>query len=102
MRRLDRFMNLPIKQAIEKRKEKAKLLLELDKVARKAVEKVKELGISHPFLYREVISFCNPIGRKRNVEESMEEVFTALKRNLEKLIDKPEMIRQHKFSEIEI
>ena len=102
MRRLDRFMNLPIKDAIEKRKEKAKFLLELDTIARDAVEKVKELGISHPFLYREIISFCNPIGRKRKVEESMEEVLTTLKRNLEKLVQNPEMIRQHKFSEVEV
>ena len=99
MKRLDWFFNMPIKDAYEKRKERAKLLIELDNLARQAVEKVQEMGINHPFLYKEIISFCNPIGRRRKIEESFDEVMQALKSNLENLINEPGKIREHKFSE---
>ena len=99
MKRLDWFFNMPIKDAYEKRKERAKLLIELDNLARQAVEKVQEMGINHPFLYKEIISFCNPIGRRRKIEESFDEVMQALKSNLENLINEPDKIREHKFSE---
>lgn len=100
LRRLDRFLSLPLIEAIKEREKKAQIVLETDEATRQAVEKVKEIGISHPFLYREVISFCSPIGRKRKVTETLEEVFSKLKDNLEKLIREPERIRAHKFSEI--
>jgi len=98
MRRLDFFLSKPIKETYELRKEKAKFLIKLDSIAREAVEKVKSLGVSHPFLYREIISFCNPIGRKRKVEESLEDVLTKLEENLRDLIQNPEKIRAHTFS----
>ncbi|RLI05172.1 hypothetical protein DRO26_02940 [Candidatus Bathyarchaeota archaeon] len=100
LRRLDKFLSLPLTEAFKEREKKARLVLEVDEVTRTAVEKVKELGITHPFLYREVVSFCSPIGRKRKVEESLEDVFEKLKRNLEKLVAEPERIRAHKFSEV--
>ena len=98
MRRLDFFLSEPIKDAYEQRKEKAKFLINLDNIAREAVEKVKSLGIFHPFLYKEIISFCNPIGRKRKVEENLEEVLTKLEENLKNLIQNPKKIRAHTFS----
>ncbi len=99
MKRLDWFFNMPIKDAYEKRKERAKLLMELDDLAREAVQKVQEMGINHPFLYKEIISFCNPIGRRRKIEESFDEVMATLKANLENLVKEPEKIREHKFSD---
>lgn len=100
LRRLDRFLSLPLTDAIKEREKKAQLVVEVDGVARVAVEKVKELGITHPFLHREVVSFCSPIGRKRKVEETLDEAFLKLKRNLEELTAEPERIRAHKFSEV--
>lgn len=99
MRRLDWFLNIPIKDAYEKRKERANFLIELDDLARKAVEKVQEIGINHPFLYKEIISFCNPIGRRRKIEEGFEDVMRALKSNIENLLSEPDKIREHRFSE---
>ncbi len=100
LRRLDRFLSLPLANAIKEREKKAQIVLEVDDVTRQAVEKVKEIGISHPFLYREVVSFCSPIGRKRKIEETLEDVFGKLKNNLMRLVEEPERIRTHKFSEI--
>ncbi len=99
MRRVDKFLPEELPKAHERRKGWARKLLELDSLARTAVEKVEELGISHPFLYKEIISFCNPIGRKRKVDIEMDALMDSLKKNLEELIENPEKIRAHKFSE---
>ncbi|RLG58605.1 hypothetical protein DRN86_05445 [Candidatus Geothermarchaeota archaeon] len=100
LKRVDGFLSMPLNKAIKVREKRAKIVVNIDEVAKKAVEKVKELGITHPFLYREVVSFCNPIGRKRKVSISFEELFSQLKERLEELIENPEKIREHKFSEI--
>lgn len=99
LRRLDRFLPMPLSEAISVRERRASIVLEVDSIAREAVERVKEIGISHPFLHKEVISFSNPIGRRRKVEESFEEVFEELRANLERLVANPEEIRAHKFSD---
>lgn len=100
LRRLDRFLSLPLMEAVREREKKAQIVIETDDATRRAVERVKEIGISHPFLYREVVSFCSPIGRKRKVTETLEDVFSRLKDNLETLAREPERIRAHKFSEV--
>lgn len=99
LRRLDRFLSLPLNIAVKKREEKANIILETDMLTKKAAEKVKEIGISHPFLHKEIVSYCNPIGRKRKVSENLEEVFTKLMANLKELINEPERFKEHKFSE---
>lgn len=99
LRRLDRFLSLPLKMAVKKREERAQIILETDALTKQAVEKVKEIGISHPFLHKEVVSYCNPIGRRRKVSENLEDVFARLKENLRTLISEPERFREHKFSE---
>lgn len=94
LKRLDGFLALPLEDAMRKRGERADLVLEADDIARKAVERVKEIGITHPFVYREVVDYCNPIKRKREIEESIEEVLGKLKENLQDLVARPEKIRQ--------
>lgn len=99
LRRLDRFLSSPLNIAVKKREERAQIILETDSLTKQAVEKVKEIGISHPFLHKEVVSYCNPIGKKRKVQEKLEDVFAKLKENLRNLIAEPERFREHKFSE---
>ena len=98
LKRLDIFFSKPLEEAAKLREERAETVLEIDRLVREAVEKIKEIGISHPFLHKEVVSFCNPLGRKRKVEETFEEAFEILKENLELLIENPERIRAHKFT----
>lgn len=100
LRRVDRFLNLSLNEAIRERERKANLVLETDVLTREAVEKVKEIGISHPFLHREIVSFCSPIGRKRKLDVTLEEVFEKIMENLKELISEPERIRAHKFAEV--
>lgn len=98
LRRLEMFLAMPLGEAIQKREERARLILETDEVAKRAVERLKEIGISHPFVHKEVITFCNPLREKGRVERSIEEVFGELKENLEKLIERPERMRSHQFA----
>jgi len=98
LRRLETFLATPLGEAIGKRDERARLVLETDEIAKKAVERVKGIGISHPFVHKEVVAFCNPLKGKKKIEESVEEVFGKLKENLEKLIERPERIKLHELA----
>ncbi|MHC1579946.1 MAG: ParB/RepB/Spo0J family partition protein [Candidatus Alkanophagales archaeon] len=99
LRRVDRFLDLPLSEAMGERERRAELVLGADELVREAVDRVKELGMTHPFLYKEVVSFCNPIGRKRKLDVTFEEVFEQLQENLRRLISQPEQMKMHKFSE---
>lgn len=99
LKRLDKFLSSPLKTAVKRREERAQIILETDSLTKQAVEKVKEVGISHPFLHKEVVSYCNPIGKRRKVSENLEDVFAKLKENLRILIEEPERFKEHKFSE---
>ncbi|MCD6447527.1 MAG: ParB-like nuclease domain-containing protein [Thermoplasmata archaeon] len=99
-KRVDVFLDKPIEEAYAYRDKIAMKLIELDSMAREAMEKIEEMGISHPFLYKEIISFCNPIGRKRKVDMTMEELIELLRINLQELLKNPDTFREHKFEEI--
>ena len=96
-KRVDSFQPKAIKEAYEYRQGLANKLIELDGMAREAMQKIEEMGISHPFLYKEIISFCNPIGRKRKVDITMEELIELLRMNLQELLNNPERFREHEM-----
>ena len=98
LRGLDTFLAVPLREAIKRRDDRANLVLETDEVARRAVERLKEIGISHPFVHKEAIAFCNPLREKGKVEKSIEEVFAELRKNLERLIERPEEMRFREFT----
>ncbi|MEM3407629.1 MAG: ParB/RepB/Spo0J family partition protein [Nitrososphaerota archaeon] len=98
LKKIDFFLSKPLIDAVKEREERANIIIETDNIARKAIEKIREIGIDHPFLYKEVVSFCTPVKRKRKVEQSFNEMFDALKENLKSLISNPHKIREHKFS----
>jgi ParB family chromosome partitioning protein len=98
LKKVDTFLSLTLERAAKQREERAELLIETDNMAREAVDKVKALGIDHPFLYKEVVSFCTPSKRKRKVKETFDDTFDALKKNLKGIIAEPQKIRAHKFA----
>lgn len=101
LHRVDRWFDLPLSEALPKREARAEMLLEVEKLAREAVAKIQELGVNHPFLPRAVVSFANPIGRKRIIEESYEEVMEKLAANLRSLIENPNQFLQYRYEEEE-
>ncbi|MEM2885699.1 MAG: ParB/RepB/Spo0J family partition protein [Thermoproteota archaeon] len=93
LKKVDSFLSMPLDKAMKEREGRAGMLIETDALARKTVDEIKKLGVDHPFLYREVISFCTPAKRKRKAKKSFEEAFNSLKKNLNGLLLEPSKIR---------
>ena len=98
LRKVDTFLPKPLEKAIVERRERAKIVMEADGLVREAAKKVRELGIEHPFLYKEIVSFCTPIKRKKKVKETFAETFEGLKKNLVNLATNPTRLREHRFT----
>jgi len=99
LHRVDRWLDLPLNEALSVREKRAELVLEVEGLVREAVAKLQELGMNHPFLPRAVVSFANPIGRKRIIEESYEEVMGKLAENVRRLIEDPQQFLSFRFEE---
>jgi len=99
LRKVDGFLSKPLEKASVERAERAKVVIETDALAKDVVNKVRrELGIEHPFLYKEVVSSCSAIKRKKKVKLTFAETFDGLRKNLGDLSDDPSKFRAHRFS----
>jgi ParB family chromosome partitioning protein len=92
LKKVDGFLSKPLKDAFVERERRAGIIIETDDLTRDVVKKVKELGVEHEFLYNEVVSFCNPMKRKKKVSQSFDNIFSALQKNLKDLAQNPEKI----------
>ena len=82
LRKIDDFLEIPIKEAYIEREKRSQVLQEIDEIVRDVVIKLKEKGISHPFVKNFVVSKCNPLKRKRKTELKYEEAMQKFKENL--------------------
>jgi ParB family transcriptional regulator, chromosome partitioning protein len=82
LRRVDKFLKEPLKDAFEERQRRAALVEKASGILDKQVEKVKRRGIRHPFVKNFVLARCNPLTRARKTLPSFD---TALKRLIENL-----------------
>ncbi len=82
LRRVDKFLKEPLKEAYEERRRRAKLVEKASEILDRQVEKVKRRGIRHPFVKNFVLARCNPLTRARKTIPSFD---TALKRLIENL-----------------
>jgi ParB family chromosome partitioning protein len=92
LKKVDGFLTKPLKDAIGERERRAEVIIETDALTREVVKKVKELGVEHEFLYNEVVSFCNPMKRKKKVSQSFDNIFSTLQKNLKDLAQNPEKV----------
>lgn len=99
LHRVDRWLDLPLSEALSARERRAEMVLEVERLVREAVAKLQELGVNHPFLPRAVVSFASPIGRKRIIEESYEEVMEKLAANVRELLGDPRRFLSFRFEE---
>lgn len=99
LHRVDRWLDLPLPEAMAAREKRARMVLEVEELVREAVAKLQELGVNHPFLPRAVVSFSSPIGRKRIIEEGYEEVMGKLAENVRRLIADPQRFLSFRFEE---
>ncbi len=61
LRRVDQFLNQPLRKALEVREKRAKTLLELDDTVVRQVEALKTRGLTSPYLKSFVVARINPV-----------------------------------------
>lgn len=89
LKKVDSFLSKPLKDSIIERERRAEVIIATDALTREVVKKMKELGVEREFLYNEIVSFCNPMKRKRKVSQSFDNIFNALQKNLNELASNP-------------
>jgi ParB family chromosome partitioning protein len=83
LKKVDRFLELPLKEAYEVRKERAQKLKQADEALTEIVRKLKERGITHPYVKHFVVSQCSPLPpRVRRVEMEYDEAIESLTKRL--------------------
>ncbi len=61
LKKIDEFFDVPLPKALERRKERAEKLLELDRAVNEAIAALKERGMQSPYLRAFVVARVNPL-----------------------------------------
>src|SRR5437660_1124963 len=83
VRRVDRFLKLPLPRAFAERQERAALVGEADEVLGRVVAKIRKRGINHPYVKNYVLARATPLTRARKTLPPFEQTFKKLRENLE-------------------
>lgn len=78
LRRVDRFLDLPLARAYGERERRAELVEAADAKLTALVNKVKRRGITHPYLKPYLVARCNPLARVRKRLPTFEQTFERL------------------------
>ncbi len=82
LRKVDRFLDLPMREALQERERRAQVIESIDQLVEPILEALHEKGIRYPFLKQAVLSQVNPIRRKRIVTMSFDEVMARIREGL--------------------
>jgi len=90
LKRIDDFLDVPLSKALRTREGRAKKLLEIDDRVGQIVEKLKERGLTSPYLRPFVVARINPIRFSKSTEFDYDDVVgrmaaAAAKFNVEKV-----------------
>jgi ParB family chromosome partitioning protein len=80
LRKVDGWLSGPLSRTIEQRKERAQLLLGLDDAVNEAVQKLKERGLTSPYLKTFVIARINPLRFIKGDPPPFEELMETMSR----------------------
>jgi ParB family chromosome partitioning protein len=83
LRRVDKFLEAPLRTAYATREKRAAGVAETDAALQKAVDALKRRGIRHPFVKNFVLARCNPLTRARKSLPGFDAAFGKLLANLE-------------------
>lgn len=82
LRKVDRFLDMPMREAIAERERRAQVIEAIDQLVEPILDALREKGIRYPFLKQAVLSQVNPIRRKRIVTMSFDEVMARIREGL--------------------
>jgi len=83
LRRVDRFLESPLKSAYTTRQGRAGRVEEADARLKEIVDKLKRKGIKHPFVKNFVLARCNPLSRARKTLPGFDQAIGKLIAGLE-------------------
>lgn len=89
LKRCDSFLDQPLADAYETRQERAAKVLEANDLVKSISAKIKEMGRWHSFVTQQILSYANPLKRKRGAVE-FDEAFDSLIKKLQTLKEAPE------------
>jgi ParB family chromosome partitioning protein len=94
LKKCDFFLDVKLNEAIEIRNKRAEKIIIANDLVRNIVEKIKEMGKWHPYLYSQIISWANPYKRKRLPTE-FDDLFDEIISNLQKGVENHSLILSH-------
>ena len=83
LRRVDKFLKLPLPKAYAERERRAELVRAADDALTDVVAKIKKRGVNHPYVKNYVLARTTPLSRARKTMPSFEQTFERLRENLE-------------------
>jgi ParB family chromosome partitioning protein len=83
LRRVDKFLDVPLGRALREREERAAMVREADRLLGTIVARLKKRGIRHPYVKNFVLARTTPLTRARKTLPSFEVTFRRLAENLE-------------------
>jgi ParB family chromosome partitioning protein len=78
LKKLDAFLEQPMRAAIDERRRRAQLVLAFDEAVSEAVAKLKERGFTSPYLKAFVVARVNPLRFMKGALPSMDELFPQM------------------------
>jgi ParB family chromosome partitioning protein len=78
LKRIDSFLNLPLSKSISERERRAQVLLTFDDAVAEAVEKLKERGLTSPYLKAFVVARVNPLRFMKGAAPPFDELMATM------------------------
>jgi len=90
LRRIDEFVAAPVREALRERERRANKLMELDDAVSEVVQKLKDRGLTSPYLRAFVVARINPVRFSKatsfDFDQVLEKMLAAAKKfNVEKI-----------------
>jgi ParB family chromosome partitioning protein len=80
LKKLDEFLQSPLRDALEERQRRANIVLEFDEAVSAAVEKLKARGLTSPYLKAFVVARVNPLRFMKGKAPPFDELFATMTR----------------------
>jgi ParB family chromosome partitioning protein len=80
LKKVDEFLQAPLREALEERQRRAKIVLEFDDAVTSAVEKLKARGLTSPYLKAFVVARVNPLRFMKGKAPPFDELFATMTR----------------------